>query len=147
MVCISGSETCLVTTGMLNYQTNSFLSSELVTNLFCSIKVIVFTVPRCWLYYISFFPVFKSNCIIFLLLDPHKKIFWCSGDGWNFTENGNFFNLNEAFTCPYYVSQYRTIPSNPQLKKCFPSFENCISLTALVWPTYVCANDLFLSTS
>lgn len=81
IVCISGSETCLVTTGMLNSHTNSFLSSELVTNLFCSMKVIVLTVPRCWLYYIYFLPVLTSNCMIFRLLEPHRKIFWCSGAG------------------------------------------------------------------
>ncbi len=50
IVCISGSDTCLVTTGIPYYQTNNFLSSELETNLFYSIKVIVFTVPKCWLY-------------------------------------------------------------------------------------------------
>jgi hypothetical protein len=101
IVCISGSETCFVTTGILNYHTNNFLSSELVTNLFCSINVIVLTVPKCWLYSIYFFPVFKSNCIIFLLLEPQRNIFWCSVEGWNLTAKGNFFNLNEALTWPY----------------------------------------------
>ncbi len=46
--CISGSEICLMTTGIPNSQTNIFLSSEVETNfLLKSTKVIVFTAPRC----------------------------------------------------------------------------------------------------
>lgn len=61
IVCIYGSETWRVTTGTPYSQINSFLSSELLTNLFYSIKVSVLTVPKCWLYSIVFAPVFRSN--------------------------------------------------------------------------------------
>lgn len=61
MVCISGSETCLVTTGTPYSQMKSFLSSEELTNLFSSMKVRVLTVPRCWLYSMVLVPVRKSN--------------------------------------------------------------------------------------
>jgi hypothetical protein len=73
MVCISGSETWRVTTGTPYSQMKSFLSSELETNLFYSMKVRVLTAPKCCVYYMVFWPVRRSNWKIFFWLVPQKK--------------------------------------------------------------------------
>jgi hypothetical protein len=94
---------------------NIFLSSEELTNLFYSIKVRVLIAPRCWLYSIVLEQVLKSNCKIFRLLDPTKKIFgWCS-EGWNFKVNGIPFRLNVETAKLLKIYLFRIMYSNIRL--------------------------------